>query len=170
MKKLGPGGVKWLKTLHLLAVCCWIGGAVSLLVLHGGRETLDGGALHGVNHSMHRVDMAVVVVFGAFGCLVTGLLYSLFTNWGFFRHGWLVFKWVATVGAILFGTFFLGPWETRMLELSRDLGLAAQENAEYLRSARLNLGFGLAQVALLAVMVWLSVFRPWGRKKGSGLA
>lgn len=166
MARFGPSAAKWLKTLHLLTVACWVGGAISLLMLYFGKHGAEsGGMLYGVNSSIHHVDMAVVVVPGAFGCLLTGLLYGMFTNWGFFHHTWLIFKWVATVGAILFGTFFLGPWETRMMEISHELGLAALNDPDYLRNERLNLFFGMAQVALLLAMVAVSVFKPWGAGK-----
>jgi len=33
----------------------------------------------------------------------------------------VICKWAIIVAAILFGTFFLGPWETRMMEISGTL-------------------------------------------------
>ena len=119
MVKLKAKGSRWLKSFHLVAVSCWIGGAVSLILLYFIKAGInDGGTLYGINRSIHHVDIAVVVIPGAFGCLATGLVYSLFTNWGFFRHGWLIYKWIITVAAILFWTFFLGPWETEMMRIS----------------------------------------------------
>lgn len=34
MKKIGVTGLRWLKGFHLVAVSCWIGGGVSLLLLY----------------------------------------------------------------------------------------------------------------------------------------
>jgi uncharacterized membrane protein len=91
MPKLGPKGLRWLKGFHLIAVSCWIGGAVALLLLYFVKQDVnDGGVLYGINQSIHHVDMAVVVVPGAFGCLLTGILYSTFSSWGFFKHKWMV--------------------------------------------------------------------------------
>lgn len=162
MFKLGSTGLKWLKGIHLAAVACWIGGAISLLTLYFLKDGVDnGGVLYGINQSVHHVDTLVVVVPGAFGCLLTGLVYGIFTRWGFFRHGWMIFKWVVTVAAILFGTFFLGPWETKMMEISGVLGLEALADADYLFNQKMNLGFGFAQTVLLVVTVFVSVFKPW---------
>lgn len=159
---IGRTAQKWLKGLHLLAVACWIGGAVSLIMLYFLKDGVDdGGVLHGMNRAIHHVDMAVVVVPGAFGCLLTGLAYSLLTGWGFFRHGWLILKWVLTVGAILFGTFWLGPWETAMMEISGHLGIAALDDPAYLANQRLNFVWGSVQVGVLVSMIWLSIFKPW---------
>ena len=165
--KLSPAQTKWLKCFHLLAAAGWVGGALSLMLLHflrfEGAEIGD--VLHGIDRASHLIDMGVVVLLGALGCLLTGLLYSLLTNWGFFRHKWLVVKWAITVFGILSGTFFLGPWETAMNDISRQQGGAALLDAEYLSSMYLNFWFGILQVVLLVSAMFISVFKPWKIKK-----
>ncbi len=162
MNLLGSTGQKGLKGVHLVAVTCWVGGAVSLLLLYFLKSGVDdSGVLYGINQSIHHVDMAVVVIPGAFGCLLTGFAYSLLTRWGFVRHGWIVFKWVITVVAILFGTFYLGPWETNMMEISGDLGIKAINDSEYLYNQRMNLIWGTVQVVFLLATVFVSIFKPW---------
>jgi len=53
MKKLSAKGLKWLKGFHLIAVACWIGGAVSLLALYFLKEGVsDAGVLYGINRSI----------------------------------------------------------------------------------------------------------------------
>lgn len=167
MKKLGTTGMKWLKGIHLLAACCWVGGATALATLYFLKQGVDdGGVLYGINQSIHHVDMMVIVIPGAFGCLLTGLVYGLFTRWGFFRHGWVLFKWVFTVGCILFGTFYLGVWETSVMEMSGTLGLDALKDPAYIADQAKHFYFGLLQLAILATMVFVSVFKPWkGRRK-----
>jgi uncharacterized membrane protein len=166
MPKLKAKGLKWLKGFHLIAVSCWIGGAVALLLLYFLKNGVaDGGVLYGMNQSIHHVDMAVVVIPGAFGCLVTGLIYSSFSNWGFFKHTWLVFKWIVTVSAILFGTFFLGPWETNMMEISGKLGLSSLNDPVYLYNEKMNMIFGTVQVFILLTTIFISIFKPWKSKK-----
>jgi len=166
MPKLKAKGLQWLKGFHLIAVSCWIGGAVSLLSLYFLKNGVtDGGVLYGMNQSIHHVDMSIVVVPGAIGCLLTGLIYSIFSNWGFFKHTWLTFKWIVTVAAILFGTFFLGPWETTMMEISGKTGIAALHNPDYLSNQYLNLIFGTVQVLVLMVTLFVSIMKPWRSKK-----
>ena len=166
MPKLGPKGVRWLKGFHLIAVACWVGGAVSLLLLYFIKQGVtDGGVLYGINQSIHHVDMAVVVIPGAFGCLLTGILYSTFSNWGFFKHKWMVLKWIVTVAAILFGTFYLGPWETTMMEISGKLGTSALTDPSYLYNQRMNLLFGALQCLVLMTTVFISIFKPWKKKE-----
>jgi len=155
-----------LKGLHLVAVSCWIGGAASLILLSFSKAGItDGNVLYGINLSIHHIDMAIVVIAGAVGCLVTGLLYSLFSTWGFLKYRWIAVKWVATVAAILFGTFFLGPWEESMMTISRELGILSLADETYLQSRRMNMIGGFFQCGLLICLVFLSVLKPWGRNK-----
>jgi uncharacterized membrane protein len=166
MPKLSAKGLRWLKGLHLIAVSCWIGGAVALFLLYFLKDGItDSGVLYGINQSIHHVDMLVVVIPGAFGCLITGLLYSIFSNWGFFRHNWLIFKWIVTVAAILFGTFFLGPWETNMMEISGRLGMLSLSDQSYLYNQEMNFVFGGIQCAVLIITVFISILKPWKKKK-----
>jgi len=166
MPRLSAKGLKWLKGFHLVAVSCWIGGGVALILLYFLKNGVsNGNVLYGINKSIHHVDIAVVVIPGAVGCFITGLIYSSFSNWGFFKHGWMIFKWVVTVAAILFGTFFLGPWETAMMEISGKLGILSLSNTKYLYNENMNLIFGATQIMVLMITVFISIFKPW---KSSG--
>lgn len=169
MQTLKPRGLRWLKGFHLIAVSCWVGGAVALTMLYFLKgDITDGDVLYGINKSIHHVDMTIVVIPGAFGCLVTGFVYSLFSDWGFFRHTWLIFKWIVTILAILFGTFFLGPWETGMMEISGRIGISSLSDPAYLYNEKMNLIFGTIQTLVLVITVFVSVFKPWkSRKKKS---
>lgn len=160
--RLSASGQKWLKGMHLVAVACWIGGAVALPALYFLKPgATDGGVLYGMNQAAHHVDNWVVVIPGAFGCLLTGLAYSLLTGWGFIRHGWVILKWVTTLSAIIFGTFCLGPWEQAMVEISGRLGMGAVTDAAYLYNEQMNFTWGCVQVAVLLATVFISIFKPW---------
>lgn len=164
MLQFSKRGIKWLKCVHLLAACCWVGGALALAVLnlHNKAATSDG-MLYGINSSGHMVDIWIVIVGGAMGCFVSGLCYALFTPWGFFRHRWLIVKWVITIAAILSGTFFLGEWENSMLAMSQKLGLAALQAPEFISLKNHHLFGGLVQIAVLVLALIVSVFKPFGR-------
>lgn len=38
-----------------------------------------------------------MVIVGANGCLLTGLVYSIFTNFGFVKFRWVTIKWLLTL-------------------------------------------------------------------------
>lgn len=165
MPKLGKNGLKALKIFHLFAACCWIGGAVALafLNLHNMSAT-SGEMLYGINSAGHMVDIYVVVIPGACGCLLTGLIYGIFTGWGFFRHRWVTVKWIITIAAMLSGTFLLGEWEGKMLKYSANLGLNAFTDASFLSVKAKHLAGGVVQLCMLVTAVGISVIKPWKKK------
>jgi len=126
----------------------------------------DGGVLYGINQSIHHVDMVIVVIPGAFGCLITGFLYSAFSNWGFCKEKWLIFKWIVTITAILFGTFFLGPWETAIMEISGTLGRAPLNDQSYLYNQKMNVIFGGIQCIVLMIHgIYFHLLSPGKKEK-----
>ena len=163
MKHLGLQGRLWLKGFHVFFACAWIGAGICLILMQALLKADSGGMLHGIDVSMKFIDDYVIIP-GAFGSLLTGLFYALFTNWGFFKHRWIIVKWIVNVGGILFGTFFLGPWLNGLPPISGELGLAALSDPAYIHNKTMNMYFGPIQVGSLVLAVFLSALKPWKKK------
>lgn len=148
----------WLKSAHLLFVCLWLGGALGVMVIQNGGGA--GEALSGRDLAARLVDDFVVIP-GAMGSLLTGLLYSLFTPWGFFKHRWVAVKWFITLYGVLFGTFFLGPWLNSLAPVSAKLGGGALGDYAYMRARDLNSFWGGVQICTLLFALAISVLKPW---------
>ncbi|MDR2387074.1 MAG: DUF2269 family protein [Deltaproteobacteria bacterium] len=167
MAKVGPKGMKILKLFHLIAAGLWIGGAVALnLMIYALPLPQSDGELYGYNIACKFVDDYVVIP-GAIGCLVTGFLICLLTQWGFFKHRWVIIKWFLTVACILFGTFYLSKTVNNQPHISADEGTMALANLDYVSNRLGSLRGGLLQLISMVVMFWLSVCKPLkGRGKG----
>jgi uncharacterized membrane protein len=163
--KLGAGSQKWLKAVHLVFASMWVGGGVTLVGMHLWMDAQTGQELYGINRSMRFVDDFIIIP-GAFGSLLTGLIYSAFTNWGFFKHGWIIAKWVINLGGILFGTFFLGPWLNSLGPMADRLGLHALADPTYIHNFTMNTRWGMVQTGTLILAVFLSTLKPWKRLRG----
>jgi hypothetical protein len=103
------------------------------------------------------ITWRVIVPF-ALAALLTGLIQSLGTTWGLFRHYWIVAKLLLTVIATLLLLLHTGPID-RVAAAASQGPLAASE----LRPVRVQLladAIG-ASIALL-VATTLSVYRPRG--------
>jgi uncharacterized membrane protein len=164
--RLSGAQMKWLKCFHLLSVAGWVGGALSVIVLYflrfKGAEM--GSHLHGIDMASNQIDLWVIIALGGVGCLVTGLVYSIFTNWGFFRHRWVCVKWIVVAFCLLSGTFWLGPLETNMLNISSQFGANAPMDEKYISGIYLNFWLGIMQIALLIFAMFISVLKPWKRR------
>lgn len=68
----------------------------------------DGSELYSIYASMKFIDY-VILATGGMGSLLTGLIYSVFTNWGWFKHKWIIVKWCINLSGVTLGTFWLGP-------------------------------------------------------------
>lgn len=164
MKKLSRRGMLWLKCLHLLSAGAWLGSGLSLLLLILCID-LSGTGTPGITRAMKFIDDFVIIP-GALGTLITGMAYSVWTNWGFFRHRWITVKWIITAAGILFGTFFLGPWTNGMEEAARLMGDRALLDSGFLHCHTMNGIFGPLQVGSLVFALFISSLKPWKKKGG----
>ncbi|WP_319481984.1 hypothetical protein [uncultured Draconibacterium sp.] len=156
---------KWLKSIHVIAAGVWITtGAVMFLIHFLGNDLSTGGQLHLLNRIIHFIDMKLLVP-AAITCLLSGWMYSQFTKWGYFKHGWLIFKWIITVLIIVLGTLFSGPWIEETVKISGELGLKALQNADYNWYANNHLIMGVCMTSTLIVAVFISVFKPKLKKQ-----
>lgn len=164
MRKLGQRGRGWLKGFHILLVCAWMGTAFSMMLISMLKGfTSKGDELYAYNLAIKLMDDYIIIP-AAIGTLVTGLIFSLFTNWGFFKHKWITFKWIVTVSLILFGTFWLGPWTNGATAIADAERALALQNQTYIYNRNMANIFGSAQALILIVVIFISVFKPWKKK------
>lgn len=164
MPKLKVRGQKWLKGFHVFFAAAWLGAGICLVVSEAFVCTDRPGALYGIDLAAKFIDDFIIIP-AAFGSLLTGLAYSLFTNWGWIKHRWVAVKWLINIGGIIFGTFWLGPWTNAQPPISARLDLAALADPVYRHAKTMDTWWGLAQVLTLALAVFLSVLKPWKAKK-----
>ena len=161
MKKLSMSGQKFLKAVHLVAVGLWLSCVIVLLVIPViARNIVTGEELYMYNLIYHFIDMYILTP-AAIATLLTGVVYSLFTKWGFFKHGWLVYKWLSTLAIIISGTFYLGPMVTKMLAIVDLKRLTALQDMYYLQGVRIGIWAAIINTSLLIAAVFLSVYKPW---------
>jgi len=161
MKKLSVSNQKLLKAIHLVVAGLWLSCVIMLLVLPivAGKIT-DGRELYMYMYIYHFIDLYVLTP-AAIATFFTGLVFSLFTRWGFFRHGWLIYKWIVTLAIIITGTFYLGPMVTRLLGIAETRGAAALDDHYYMQGSEIGLWAAIINTVLLIVAVFFSVYKPW---------
>jgi len=157
---LKAGGQKFLKIVHLICAALWIGSAFSMLIVLFLGTPENGNQLYMRSYALKLIDDLILIP-GAIGCLVTGLIYSIFTKWGFFRHKWIIVKWIMTVAQISFGTFALGPWINNNVILAARLGEAALTDPAVLHNLSMSKTWGTIQALLLLIYLVVSVQKPW---------
>lgn len=158
---LSPNHQKLLKIVHLIFVSVWFSSIITMTAMTSLAGSLtDDGEFYMLNVVYHFIDFKILTP-AAIGTFLTGLIYSLFTNWGFFKHGWLVYKWIVTLTLIVTGTFYLGPMTTEMVDISNKLRLAALGNEDFLSRWEIGLWAGFINAALLLIAFIVSTLKPW---------
>ena len=160
--KLSAKGMKALKVVHLVCAIAWFGSAISMNLLRHLVDVNDAVGMYWMAEILEAIDMQILVP-GAVGCLVTGIVYGIFTNWGFFKHKWLVLKWVLTIFMILFGTFYMGPLVKENVIIGKAVMEGGGDTALYWHNVSANAVAGLLQLILLTVVTVVSVYKPWKR-------
>jgi hypothetical protein len=102
MVRMGKRGLKALKLFHVMLCAIWFGSALSMLVLSLAVELGGIGMLVQDYETALFVIHTYVVVNSARAVLITGVVYGVFTKWGFFKSTWLVVKWILTFGLVAF--------------------------------------------------------------------
>lgn len=148
---------KFALTAHIACSVGWLGALAGWLALAiAGLTSQDAQLVRAADLAMELTARFVIVPL-AFASLLTGIVQSLGTPWGLFRHYWIVAKLLLTV----FATIVL-LLKTEQISRVAAATLAGPE----LRQTRIGLavhaGGGLL---VLLVITALSVFKPWGRTR-----
>ncbi|MBF0315568.1 MAG: hypothetical protein HQK50_18145 [Oligoflexia bacterium] len=160
MKKLTFNQQRTLKTFHLIFAGVWLTCVFLLLCLPFVVTNFSSGDdLYLYNKIYHFIDLAVLSPSAA-GTLLTGLLYSLLTPWGFFKHGWLIYKWIITLLVIGVGTFYLGPMVSKLLLIAGEKKFLAIQDEYYIESQLIGIWAAIINSILLIIAVVVSVFKP----------
>ena len=147
---------KFALTAHVAASVGWLGAVIAFLALAVvGLTSQDAQTVRGAYLVMEPAAWLVLVPL-AFASLLTGIVQSLGTTWGLFRHYWVLFKLLIAV----FATFVL---LTYMGTFRYMAGVAADPSADLsvVRNASPRLHAVLALLVLLVATV-LAVYKPRG--------
>jgi len=155
---------KLVLTAHVTTTVGWLGAVVVFLALAVvGLTSQDAQTVRGAYLVMEPAAWFVLVPL-AFASLLTGIVQSLGTTWGLFRHYWVLFKLLITVFAT---TVLLIYMET----FSFMAGVAADPSTDLgvVRNASPVLHAALALLVLL-VATALALYKPrgvtrYGRRK-----
>jgi DMSO/TMAO reductase YedYZ heme-binding membrane subunit len=152
---MAPGLRKLALTAHVTSSVGWLGAVAGFLALAVvGLASQDAQTVRASYLVMEPIGWFVLIPL-ALASLLTGLVQSLGTKWGLFRHYWVLFKLLIN----LFATFVLLMY----MQTLRTLGDVAEETTDLdaLRSPSPVLHAGAALV-LLVVATTLAVYKPRG--------
>jgi hypothetical protein len=143
----------------------WLGGAISaLLVLFTKNNPASAEELTTTIAILKLIENSLIIP-GALGSFTTGFLMGLLTEWGFFKHRWVIFKWIATGIAMLNGGFLLDKSVIGMITVSNAQGLVAIHDSAYQSFYHTATTCGLINLSINLALFMVSFLKPWENKK-----
>ena len=141
--------------LHIVSSVAWMSQALALMVLMSlAATTSDQGTRIAATSMARRLDMVLLAPMANVAAF-TGLVLAGATAWGFFRHWWVLAKFVLTFAQLYAGIFLLSG----SLHDSAD---AARAGAADVVAWPQIAGTAL-MASVLAFQAWLSVAKPGKR-------
>ncbi len=162
---LGITGRRVLLSIHLLLNSLLIGGIITILYLIMSADGVSPGEEQYTTHRVMFMIHDMLVMNAGLGVVITGLLFSLFTRWGFFDFPWVIVKWLGIIIIFLGITFFLAPAINGMAaiaDVERSYGAANPLYRKYESEAVTTI---LTLIPVMITLVVVSVFKPWGQRK-----
>jgi hypothetical protein len=150
---------KLVLTLHIMCSVGWLGGVVGALALSvAGYASEDVQVVRAAYRGIQIVSDYVLIPM-SLGSLLTGLVQTLGTTWGLFRHYWTVFKLLINVFAtavLLLETQIIAELADRAADPALNSGsLAAVQTPDLI-------GHTVGAFVLLLTATALGVFKPGG--------
>lgn len=154
--------LKNMKALHILSAIAWGGGAFAMQALHFMRTMEANSDISGIISQCSYFIDTYVVMPGLFGCIVTGLFYSIFTAFGFFRFFWILYKWIISVNAGFWGLIFWSSAGNRLIERLAFWHLDTP--LRFMREMILpdSIWAIVIQTLIILSMCLISIYRPLG--------
>jgi hypothetical protein len=153
---MAPSMRKFALTAHVVSSVGWLGAVIAFLALAiAGLISHDVQLVRAVYLAAEPLTWFVIIPL-AFASLLTGLVQSLGTTWGLFRHYWVVFKLLIALVAtavLLMYTQTVGSLAALAARSSTDLS--------ELRTATFVVHSSAALLLLLTATV-LAVYKPSG--------
>lgn len=152
-----PSLRKFTLAVHITLSVGWIGAVAAYMALDIAVATSqEAQTLRAAYLAMDLIARYVIVPL-AFAALLTGVIISVGTKWGLFRHYWVLISLLLTLFAIV---VLLS--ETRTIGFFADIAADPTTSSEDLRALGSTLVHSVGGTVVLLVITVLNVYKPRG--------
>jgi hypothetical protein len=148
---------KFALTVHLMFSVGWIGAVAAYIALDVAAATGQEAQTLRAAYLAMELTASFAIVPLALATLLSGLVMSLGTKWGLFRHYWTLISLLLTV----FATIVLLV-ETRTISSLADRAADPTTSSDELRALGSTLVHSIGGIVILLVNMWLNIYKPQG--------
>jgi hypothetical protein len=154
---MSPGVRKFALSAHLTISVGWIGAVAAYMALDvATTASEDARMLRAAYLGMESIVSFVIVPL-AFASLLTGLVMSLGTKWGLFRHYWVLISFLLTAAATLVLLV-----ERRVIRSLAAVAADPTTSSDDLRALGSTLVHSVGGALVLLLILLLNVYKPRG--------
>ncbi|KKI90563.1 hypothetical protein WQ54_21800 [Bacillus sp. SA1-12] len=154
-----------LVSIHVLSLVAWLGGTICMLLLGfymKGAENRE--QLYYTLSSMNVIDVSLLK-YPALVTLLTGILLSIWTQWGLIKHYWVLVKWILTFVIIIFSIIVTSEAFAFLLETVDKIGFISLQNKDF-QIAWLQTIWGASiNIVAMIFMTFITYLKPFGKVK-----
>lgn len=154
-----------LVAIHVLSVASWIGGTLGMLLLIGYLKFATKGDQLLYTLASAEVIDENLLKYPALLTLITGILLSVWTQWGLVKHYWVLMKFVLTLLTIMIGILFLNKWTMYLVEIVEKMGFEALNNSQFQSTWLSIIIIASFNLVCLAFMTFITYLKPFGKVK-----
>jgi hypothetical protein len=159
----------WLVSGHVVIAAVWFGTALTMvaIALYASHlysiPSVSGDSVYTLQAILAYLNDYLLMPAATLSIL-SGTALCALTVWGFFKHYWVIAKWVVTVTIITVVSGWVGPWVYAATAIAETDRLQALENPLFrFDQQAAMIGGGLEILALLGLIL-ISFLKPWGRR------
>lgn len=156
---------QWLVIIHVVSVISWFGGVIGMLTF--GLSLLyaeNGQQLYYTLLNLHLID-ETLIKYPALAVLLTGILLSVWTQWGLVKHYWVVSKLILTLLIIVMGIFYLSDWLNILIETAQQNSILSFQLTKFQSVGWKLLGGTIFNLLAMLFMTIITYLKPFGKIK-----
>lgn len=152
--------------VHILAAGIWVGIDVLVAVLVTVGRLAGDDRTRGLAYQALGTFVVMPMLVAGLLCLVSGIILGLGTKWGLTRYWWVLAKLVMNVTLCVLIVIALRPGMPEVVDAGEAIAAGGTTDTDLS-----SLFFPpIVSLSLLSLATWLSVFKPWGRRRQRGRA
>jgi len=163
-----PALRKLVLTTHVVVSVGWLGAAACVLALGITGLASENARTASAAYLGTEVIWRFVIIPLSLAALVTGLIQALSTQWGLFRHYWVLAKFLLTSGAVILLLLHTSSLLPALVAAATDASSGAHSSGAHHGGmpprVHLVVAAGGTLLLLLATTT-LSIYKPWGKTR-----
>jgi hypothetical protein len=103
-----------------------------------------------------------IIIPSMLGLLITGLIYSIFTAWGFKKYYWIIIKWVMTISFVYIGSNVIDSLVSKLLTIISKNNFTKNDPEFLAELSKTQQVLGI-MILIYIMVVLISIFKPFGK-------